>query len=180
MILWNVAPKMIEARYDGRVFEFAPNERKRIIDNDVCNHLIFKLKAKGLVQIPEDCNADGEKKALIDALKARWKSLDWIVRNHRTMNKEREAHKQTAEAPSEAVVEAAEEAQEILNKLDALQGGRISKVNEYLEDGRTARVAQEISESEEAVETKGQFQTRLKGRRPAKAKTSVVPSTSNP
>ena len=33
MYLWNVASKAIEGRHDGRIFEFAPNERKRFFVN---------------------------------------------------------------------------------------------------------------------------------------------------
>jgi hypothetical protein len=179
MILWNIAPKMIEARYDGRVFEFAPNERKRIDNQDICNHLIFKLKAKGLVSVPEGIDPEAEKKVLIEGLKERWRTLDRVVRNHRTMNKERESNKMTAEAPSEAVIEASEECVNLLEKIKELEGERMSKVDAYLNDDRTRQAQATIDGQEQTVETTGSFSTTVGAKGKKGKRTDAVSSPAN-
>lgn len=181
MILWNVSSKKIEARYDGKVFEFAPNERKRILDLNIVNHLIFKLKSKGLAAIDEEERTpDNEKKSLIDALKERRRSLDFVVRNYRTMNKEREAQKLSAEAPSEAVIDAVEEIQEIDDQLKELLGDRLKKVEKYLNDNRSKEAQEEIENSEQLVETKGSFETEIREKRPGRPRKNAVSPAGNP
>jgi len=180
MILWNVASKKIEARCAGEVFEFAPNERKKIYNPDIVNHLIFKLRDKGLTAIDEENSGpEAEKKALIDGLKSRWKTLDRVVRNYRTMNKEREANKMTAEAPTEQVQEAAEEASDILEKLKTLEAERYQKIEKYLSDEKTKRAVSEIEESEKIVETKGSFETEIRAKRPGRPRKDAIPSPGN-
>lgn len=180
MILWNVAAKKIEGKYDGRVFEFAPNERKRIMEPDVYNHLIFKLRTRGLVMLDEsDQTQESEKKALISGLKERWKILDFVVRNYQTMNKARESQKLAAEAPSDTVMDAAEEAADILEKLKTLEGERYQKVNAYLDDPRAKKIAASIEETKDTVETKGPFETEIKGKRPGRPRKDAHPLTAN-
>lgn len=171
MILWNVSSKKIEARFDGKVFEFAPNERKKLFNPDVYNHLMFKLRDKGLAILNEEnITPEEEKKVLIAGLRARWKSVDKIVRSHRTMNRELERNKLGAEPPSEAVIDAVEECEEILEKLKKLEGERNAKIENYLNDARTQKAAEQIKDSEETVETEGAFKTKLTGRRPGRPK----------
>lgn len=181
MIAWNTASKKIESRYDGKVFEFAPNERKRILDQDTYNHLFFKLKIYGLVLMDElDANPEAEKKALRDGLKARWKTVDSVVRSFRTMNKDRESMKLSADSPSETVMDAAEEAASILEQLKDLDGELFKKVESYLSDERSKKIAAEIEENQPNVETKGAFETEIVKKRTGRPKKDVAALTSNP
>lgn len=180
MILWNTSGKMIEGMHSGRVWEFAPNEQKKVHDPEVFNHLFFKLKSKGLVLLNEENLTDeSKKKALIEGLKARWKSLDFVVRNYRTMNKDRESNKLAAEAPSETVMNCAEEAAEILETLKKLEGEKYKKVEAYLNDDRTKKMAENIADSEKTVETQGSFETKIAPKGSKKAQKSATPSTAN-
>lgn len=168
MRIWNTASVKIEGRYDGKLFEFEPDQKQTVYDRDAYNHLFFKLEKYGIVLLPEDATKEEEKKLLIKGLKARWKTLDFIVRNYRTMNKDREAMKLASEAPSDTVMNSAEEAANLLERLKELEGEKYKKVEDYLNDDRTKKAAEAIAGSEQTVETKGSFETKVGGKRQGK------------
>lgn len=161
MFAWNTSAKKIEARYDGKVFEFAPNEQKRIHNQDIINHLYMKLEKYGLVLVAEEAGDDEKKKALLDGIKKRWKMLDSKIRGYRTMNKEREAQKLSAEPPSQDVIDSAEEASELLEKIKQLDSAKMSKVDAYLNDNATKEAEKSIQDSEQTIETSGSFETKI-------------------
>lgn len=171
MILWNTAAKMIEGQHAGKIFEFAPNERKKIYDPDVYNHLFFAMEKYGLVLLNLEFTPDEEKKALIKGLKARWKTKDAIVRNYQAVNKAHKSKDMPETPPSDNVIDASEEASEILAQLRELEGDRLKKVESYLKDDKTQKAIKNIEESEEGVViTEGHFETKLKGDRPGRSR----------
>lgn len=178
MICWNVCDSKIETRYDGQVFEFAPNETKRILNPDVYNHLFFKLKAKGLVLVDETKdNPEYRKGLLIEGLRSRWETLDRVVRNFRTMNMEYKLKGMGEESPSRVVTDCILEASKILKKLKELETEKFNIVEDYLKDDNTVQAAKLINESEEKVETVGVFETKVTGKRPGRPKReSVTPA----
>jgi len=180
MYVWNTASKKIEARFDGRIFEFAPNERKNIHNPDAVNHLYMKLEKYGLVLLNDGFSQEDEKKALTDGLKKRWKMLDAKVRGYRTMNKEREAQKMSAEPPSEDIMNCAEEATELLEKMKSLDSDKMKKVEAYLNDDARKDSAESIQNSEQTIQTSGSFETTIGPRRPGRPRKDAAALAGNP
>jgi hypothetical protein len=167
-ILWNTSNKKIEGRYDGKFFPFAPKERKRIFDPNVIDVLQINMEPYGLVVLPDEATKADEDKAYLEGIKNRWKMCDWVVRNYKTMNIEREGGGVASKAPTKWEEECALEAAEILKEIDSIEQGRISAIDGYLKDSRTAQAQKEINQNPDEVVSDG-LKTEFKKRgRPSK------------
>jgi len=141
MLLWNTSKVLLVGRYDAKNYNFSAGEKKRLqVSNTTIDHLLTKLGNYGLVGIPDEIlemPAEEGKKALeqyrIKGMRNRRRMLDRVVRNFRTMNKAREAHKMSAEQPSDNVITCVEEIEEIDQALAHLKKDGIEKVNKYLD-----------------------------------------------
>jgi hypothetical protein len=156
-ILWNTSKKQITVMYDGKNNYFAPDEKKSLpynmdYEKAYLNHLLFEGERFGLVELSEKAGVEDIKKAYIKGVKARWRQMDFICRNYRTMNKEREAAKMSAELPSDYVAECAQEAKGLLSELKTLEAEKFKAVEDYLGDGETKKTQDLLDESERKVE----------------------------
>ena len=173
MILWNTCNRQIEGKYDGRIFVFAPKERKRLYDRVIIEHLSASMEMYGLVALGtkdggDEFTKEEEDKAYIQGVRNRWKYCDWIVRNWRAMNKEREAQKMSSAAPTKHEENCCLEAAEILEELNKIDGQKIDKMQAYLEDTKTAEAVKAMEENPDELETSG-LETRMPKRgRPRK------------
>jgi hypothetical protein len=159
-ILWNTSKKRIEATYDALPHHFAPDEKKILsfntdYDKALVNHMLFYLEMFGLVQLSERATSDEVKKGYIKGVKNRWRQMDYLCRNFRTMNKEREASKMSAELPSDTVFEAAREAKELLAELRTLEAEKFKAVDDYLNDPNPGKAQDLLDESDQRVEVSG-------------------------
>lgn len=153
MILWNPTFESIESKYDGKVYTFQADERKRIFEPWIYNHLMMKLQEKGLVLLPDEGITDDMiKTKRIDGLKARRKMHDRIVQNFTTLNKEREASKMSSERPSVAVINAVRNIKKINNVLDKISEKDFMEVEEYVGQNREKWAEDEIKTIDSRVE----------------------------
>jgi hypothetical protein len=178
-ILWNTCNRPIEGKYDGKIFCFAPKERKKIYNKLIIDHLVVSMEMYGLVALgtPEggdDFTKDEEQKQYLIGLKNRWKYCDWVVRNWGAMNKEREGNKMSKAAPTAHEENCVLEAQEILEELNKLDGQKIDKLQAYLEDSKAAQAAKEMEKDPDELVTSG-LKTELKN----KGKRNVAPSSTD-
>jgi len=157
VILWNTSKKKLEAMYDARPHYFAPDEKKQLSyntdwDKALVNHMLFYLEMFGLVQLAENTTPADINKAYIKGVKNRWRQMDFMCRNFRAMNKEREANKMSSELPSDNVFEAAKEAKELLGELKKLEAEKFQAVDDYL-NGDSGKAQDLLDEGESKVET---------------------------
>jgi len=121
--LWNTSKvASLETRFDGNVYEFLPNEKKSIYYQDIVNHLVYKLRDKGLVELPDDVKPEEEKKHYLSGIKRRRLVLKDILVQYQTVNNERVAKNQGRIEPNELEVAAVKEIRFIekeLGELDA-------------------------------------------------------------
>ena len=157
-ILWNTSKHQITVMYDGKNNHFAPDEKKSLpynmdYEKAYVNHLIFEGERFGLVELSEKSTSQEDiKKAYTKGVKARWRQMDFLCRNFRTVNKEREAAKMSAELPSDIVVDAAEEAKELLAEIKTLEAKKFAAVDDYLNDGAVSKAQDLLDEADKKVE----------------------------
>lgn len=121
--LWNTSKtSRLETRFDGAVYEFLPNEKKSIYYQDIVNHLVYKLRDKGLVELPDDVKPEEEKKQYIEGTKRRRHLLKDILVQYQTVNNERVAKNQGKIEPNELEVAAVKEIKFIEEELDLIDG----------------------------------------------------------
>ena len=157
MILWNTSKHKFSGQYDSKFHHFAPDEKKIFSfntdwDKALANHLLFQLECFGLVEISEKATGEDIKKAYTKGVKARWRQMDSLCRNFRTMNKEREAAKMSADLPSDIVVEAASEAKQLLAEIKTLEADKFAAVDSYLNDDTTKKTQDMLDDTEHRVE----------------------------
>lgn len=160
MILWNTAKKKIEALYDARTHYFAPDEKKIFacnteFDRALVNHLIFHLEPLGLVAFDENASPEEVRAAYVKGVKNRWRQMDFLCRNFKEMNKEREANKMSSALPDDRIFEAAEEAKKLLAELRNLEAEKFKAVDDYLNDSQMEKAQELLSETESEVKTSG-------------------------
>lgn len=172
-ILWNTCDRPIEGKYDGRIYTFAPKERRRLYDKLVVEHLAVSMEMYGLMVLGtkdggDEFTKDEEDKARLQGLKNRWKYCDWVVRNWRSMNKDREAQKMSAAPPTQHEENCCLEAAEILEELNRMDGKKIDKMQAYLEDSKTAQAVQAMEANPDELVTSGlKAEFKQKGKRNA-------------
>lgn len=164
MILWNTSKAEVESKFDGKITTFKGGEKKRVNDRVEGQHLLFKLEPRGVVELPDTDDmfrAAWDSKELepylIKGLKARRKTLDFVVQNFRTKNKEREAQKLASEPPDDHVINCVKEIGAIDEVMKTLKADDYKLVDEYL-GGKTALVTdtdQRLKDSVRGVERDG-------------------------
>lgn len=121
--LWNTSKvSKIESKFDGTVYEFEPNEKKPIFYRDIINHLIYKLMAKGLVELPDDATPEVEKRLYISGIKRRRSVLKDVLVQYQTVNNERVAKKLGRIEPNQVEVDAVKEIRSIEEELTEIDG----------------------------------------------------------
>lgn len=168
MIIWNTSKVMLEGMFDGQIYEFAPMEKKRIFNPDVVNHLIFKLSDYGLVSYPDELEAEKNEQAIqkhfIEGLRNRRKMLDSRVRNFRTMNKEREAAKMSAEQPTDLIVDTVKEIKAIDEELAKLKKDDYAMVSEYMGTQPEEEAQTAIDETNRGVQSNPDLSVSISGK----------------
>lgn len=154
-VLWNVSKVKAEGRHDGKFYVFAPDERKIIRSDDVANFLVTQLEMYGIVSFEENPTKEIELKAHVKGLRNRWKYCYGIVKNWQAQNKEREAGKLGAQAPTEVEENCAIEQKELLDQIDKLEGNKMTMMNEALADNRSAQALKAVQEQEETIKEDG-------------------------
>lgn len=170
-ILWNTSNKELETQFNGRFVCFAPGEKKSFSGReDVLNHVHFKLDRYGVVKLKKDASIKETQDALIAGLKARHKTLRFVVEQFQASNKAREANKMAHEAPSEYVSECVLEDQIIMDKLSELDSERTKLVQDYFKkiDEQDKAIADSANEKEEVVVTASGVSVERKRGRPRK------------
>jgi hypothetical protein len=155
MILWNVSSQPIQTKFDGRIHAFAPGERKALHEPVEINHIIYKLEDYGLVSMPEGTTKEQEQKFEIEGLRKRRGLLDFRIRNFRTMNKEREAAKLSAEPPSDLIIETVDEINEIDEKLKSLMSDKFAKVDAFMKTQEFGDTIEKMDSQTKTIETSG-------------------------
>ena len=154
-VLWNVSKSKIEGRYNGAFYVWAPGERKIIRNDDAADFLVLQLEMYGITSFEENPTKEIEHKAHVKGLRNRWKYCYGIVKNWQAQNKEREAGKLGAQAPTEVEESCALEQKELLDQIDMLEGNKMTAMNEALADHRAAKALKAVEEQEITVKDEG-------------------------
>ena len=176
MILWNTSGKLVQGKFNGKVFTFQPDEndgcKRRIGEDVIVNHLYFKLCTYGIVKLPDDGITDELiKSERLKGIKARRKMLEGRLRNYRTMNKEREAAKLSPEQPTDIIIETCEELDQVDAILKTINKAAFESVDRRLNTLPEETAEDNINQRELKVET-GTSRSRVTGGKPvAKPKT---------
>lgn len=134
-ILWNTSSKELETQFNGRFVCFSPGEKKSFGDrDDVLNHVHMKLDRYGVVKLRKNANEEETRKAILDGLKARHKTLRFVIEQFQASNKAREARQMSPEMPSDHVSECVLEDEAILEKIKELDGEKAKRVNDYFKN----------------------------------------------
>ena len=178
MLLINVAKNTIESKFDGRFSIFKSGEKKRFLDKTEGAHILFKLTDYGLVEIPdtrqfEDAQLGDDvlKPYVITGLKSRRLTLNRVIQNFRTMNKEREAAKLSSETPSEDVIRHVKEINDIDSVLNDLQADDLAIVDKFLSDSDEQKTAKAIENSQVTLDKVGVSGYKISHGKPGRPKT---------
>lgn len=164
MLLLNTNPRTIETKFDGQIVIFKGGERKRLQDKAQADHVYFKLQPYGVIELPDDyahAEAKAEDPALkpfiIAGLKELRKTMNKVVQNFRTMNKEREAAKLSAEQPSETIIDCVKQIKWLDDKLAAMNADDYKMVDAYLSGSEEAAATEGIDALDRRVDADGKL-----------------------
>lgn len=176
-ILWNTSSKELETQFNGRFVCFAPNEEKSFGDrDDVLNHVHMKLDRYGVVKIKKNGTKEEKNKAILDGLKARHKTLRFVIEQFQSSNKAREAKMQSPEMPTDYVSECVVEDQAIMDKIKELEGYKANLVNDYFKniEAKEKEILEVTNTNEKVVVTaSGATIEKRKAGRPPKVKNDI-------
>lgn len=164
MLLLNTSQFEIETKFDGKVHTFAPFENKRINDGIEGSHVLFKLSMYGVIELPDTREYEeaklGDKileEHLVKGMRSYRKTLNGVVMNYRTMNKEREAAKLSAEQPNDNIIESVKRIKAIDQELANLKADDYKLVEDYLGKGSTKQAEGDIKKLDRNVNEDGKL-----------------------
>lgn len=168
MLLLNTRAKKVEGMFDGRITEFEPFEMKRVDDRVEGAHLLLKLMPYGVIDV-KDTKLENEHlfmpttngvppavnpKLVPDftrGLRGLRSTLDGVVGQYRSMNKDREAAKMARELPSPYVVECVKELEAIDGFLKQANAADYELVERYMSSAPEQDASQAIEAAEPRV-----------------------------
>lgn len=165
MLLWNTTQHEIESKFDGKISLFKPKEKKRFYDLVEGSHILLKLEPYGVVEIPDrdDLTEKILEPYLVKGLQSRLNTHNKVIQNFRTMNKEREAAKLSADMPSDDIVDKVKECNSIKDQLKALKADELSMVDKYLSETESEDAQRNIDDTFVRIEKDGVLGHKLTG-----------------